>query len=415
MESSTVLARVEVPAVGLEDIEVGSLYAVLQQVTDRRKARGRRYEAAMLLVLILLAKMSGVKSMLGVADWVEYRAEWLRAVLPWKWPRFPCANTYTYLCNHVDGDEISEYIGKLFAHLYTPVLAATETTLPEGFGKEAAAQEEGPVLEHLALDGKSLRGSRRSGVVPQEAQFVVGLYNTTRGYMMRQIPIIGKGHERSAGLQLLSQVELQGKVVSADALHSQPKWCRRVLDQGGNYLIIAKANQSTLRSDIALLFSEEPRAWLPEEQASQTNKGHSRIEVRKLRVSSQLGEYLAPTWPGVQQVFQIERRIHRRGEPSTDWVYGMTSLPAAHLSPSQLLALVRQHWLIENRSHWRRDVTLGEDGCKVATGQAPHVLALLNNIILALLDYIGAPNAARQIRRFDALPDQALALLMHPL
>lgn len=415
MESSTVLATVEVPALDLESIEVESLYAALQRVTDRRKARGRRYEAAMLLVLILLAKMSGVKSMLGIADWVDYRAEWLRAVLPWKWSRFPCANTYTYLCNHVDGDEISEQTGELFARLYRPVLAEAGATLPEGLGKEASAQEDVPVLEHLALDGKSLRGSRRSGFAPQEAQFVVGLYSTTRGYMMRQVPITGKGHERSAGLQLLNRMELQDKVVSADALHSQPKWCQQILDQSGDYLVIAKANQSTLRSDIALLFSEEPRPWLPEEQASQTNKGHGRIEVRKLRVSSQLSEYLAPTWPGVQQVFQIERRIYRRGIPSTDWVYGMTSLPATHLSPSQLLALVREHWLIENHSHWRRDVTLGEDGCKVSTGQAPQVLALLNNIVLALVDYIGAPNAARQIRLFDAVPAQALSLLMHPL
>ena len=93
----------------------------------------------------------------------------------------------------------------------------------------------------------------------------------------------------------------------------------------------------------------------------------------------------------------------------------MTSLPASILSPQQLLTLVRQHWHIENRSHWRRDVTLGEDACKVATGQAPQVLAGLNNVVLAIIDFLGVSNTARQLRLFDATPADALALLMQPL
>ena len=93
----------------------------------------------------------------------------------------------------------------------------------------------------------------------------------------------------------------------------------------------------------------------------------------------------------------------------------MTSLPPELLPPDALLALVRHHWCIENRAHWRRDVTLGEDACKVTCGQAPQVLAALNNVVLALLDLLGVKNAARQIRAFAAAPADALELLMQPL
>ena len=416
MESSTVFDRIVVPVADVETIVVESLYESLQQVMDLRKARGRRYEAALVLVLVMLAKLSGVRSMLGVADWVEFRCDWLRTVLPWSRQCFPCANTYTYVCEHIDLQDLNEKAGEFFARLCVPAPGPNVSGAPEAQGvEEMAPIQTHRGQEHLALDGKSLRGSRRvSGAGAQDAQFVLGLYNISHRYMMRQVAIAGKGQERATGLQLISQLDLAGKLVSADALHTQPKWCRQILAQNGDYLIIAKGNQSTLRADIALLFSEEPRPWLREAQVTKTGKAHGRLEVRQMRVSSELSNYLAPTWPDVQQVFQIERRIVRQGIQSIEWVYGMTSLPASLLPPAALLQAVREHWHIENRSHWRRDVTLGEDACKVAQGQVPQVLAALNNIVLAIIDFLGAPNAARQLRRFDASPAEALALLMDP-
>ena len=334
-------------------------------------------------------------------------------VLPWPRSRFPCANTYTYLCNHIELCELDRSIGDFFAQL--GVCAATSPGEEQRAGSEGETMSKERGQEHLALDGKSLRGSRRTWPEPVAAQFVLGLYNTSKHYMLRQMPIPGKGHEQTAGIELLSQLDLHGYVVSADALHTQPRWCQQVLTQGGDYLVIAKHNQPQLYTDIALLFSEEPRPWLPEAQASQTDKGHGRIEVRTVRTSAELGEYLAAKWPGVQQVFLIERRIRRCGKLIVERTYGMTSLPSYLLPAPELLALVRRHWFIENRAHWRRDVTLGEDACKVMTGQAPQLLATLNNIVLAILDFLGVENAARQIRAFDASPADALALLMQPL
>ena len=93
-------------------------------------------------------------------------------------------------------------------------------------------------------------------------------------------------------------------------------------------------------------------------------------------------------------------------------VYGLTSLPPKRADPARLLQLNRAHWHIENRLHWRRDVTLGEDHCQVRKGQVPQVLAALNNAVLALANALHISNLAAQMRVFNAHPERALALLL---
>ena len=82
---------------------------------------------------------------------------------------------------------------------------------------------------------------------------------------------------------------------------------------------------------------------------------------------------------------------------------------------ARLLALVRAHWKIENRLHWRRDVTLREDHSQVRKGEAPRILALLNSFLLALLDLFGVSNVPKQMRPFDAQPLLAVRLLLGSL
>ncbi|OQA12922.1 MAG: Transposase DDE domain protein [Chloroflexi bacterium ADurb.Bin360] len=317
----------------------------------------------------------------------------------------PCANTYRYVSDHIDVAELNAVLGEYFAALsskQTPEVQPTEAVIGE--------------RTHLALDGKSLRGTRRSGEASKATVHMVGLYNVTTSFMWKQQVAAGKGQERKAALLLLEPLTLYDSVVSADALHTQPKWAQAVLDRGGDYLLIAKRNQSELREAIALLFSQPPRPRLfPEGEARTVDKAHGRLEIRHLRVSSELSEYLAPRWPQVAQVFQIQRTITRHGKTTQELVYGLTSLNAQQASPPQLLTLVRHHWHIENRAHWRRDVTLGEDACRVTVGQVPQVLAALNNCVLAIVDFLQQPNLAAATRFFTARPQRALDLLLLPL
>lgn len=115
------------------------------------------------------------------------------------------------------------------------------------------------------------------------------------------------------------------------------------------------------------------------------------------------------------QAFEIRRRTTLPRSCRQQVVYGITSLPPSLAGPARLLELVRTHWHIENRSHSRRDVTLGEDASHIRTAGAPLALAALHGVVLALMDWLGVSNVASEMRRFCARPHEALALLLGPL
>ena len=118
-------------------------------------------------------------------------------------------------------------------------------------------------------------------------------------------------------------------------------------------------------------------------------------------------------WPGVGQVFELERvRVLPGGKAEVEVVHGITSLGRDRASAADLLALVRGHWGIENGLHHVRDETLGEDRCRVRTGSSPQVLAALRNAAVQLLEGVDAPSKAAATRRFHVHPEEALALLL---
>jgi hypothetical protein len=119
-------------------------------------------------------------------------------------------------------------------------------------------------------------------------------------------------------------------------------------------------------------------------------------------------------WPGLQQAFELIRTRTVRGETTREVSYGITSLPEHEANARKLLGLTRGHWGIENRLHYVRDVTLGEDGSRVRKGNAPPVLAAVRNAVIHLLAGVEAASTAAAIRRLNHHPEEALALLDLP-
>jgi predicted transposase YbfD/YdcC len=135
------------------------------------------------------------------------------------------------------------------------------------------------------------------------------------------------------------------------------------------------------------------------------------MEIRRLLSTTALNDYL--DWPGVGQVFELERvRVLKKDKTEVEAVYGITSLKRQEADARRLLGLVRGHWGIENGSHWVRDETLGEDRCRVRTGSGPQVLAALRNAAVHLLEGVDAPSKAAATRHFHVHPDEALSLLL---
>jgi hypothetical protein len=142
------------------------------------------------------------------------------------------------------------------------------------------------------------------------------------------------------------------------------------------------------------------------------DKGHGRREQRTLRTTTVLT--LHQKWPGLAQGFELTRQRTVKGVTTEEVVYGITSLKPEEATAKRLLGLTRGHWGIENKLHYVRDVTLGEDGCRVRKGTAPQVLAAVRNVVIHLLAGVEAASCAAAIRRLNNHPEEALALLDLP-
>ena len=119
------------------------------------------------------------------------------------------------------------------------------------------------------------------------------------------------------------------------------------------------------------------------------------------------------SWTGLKVVGKCYSERTEKGKKTVEVVYGITSLSREQADAEKLLALTRGHWGIENGSHYRRDVTLGEDASRIRKGDAPEVMASLRSAVIHLAQEVG-PNLATAIRTLGNCLSQALSLLGLP-
>lgn len=377
--------------------DIGSLYLRLLALTDPRKRRGRRYTLALVVVALLLAKLAGQDNPTEIADWVRHRGGLFVDLFQLKRTAMPHAATYRRLLTQ------------------PTLLSALEREFTAFLLSAPGAGQS----ERVTLDGKTLRG-----VVPLEngrGRHLLAVFLPAEGLVLCQVAVDDKSNEIPAARQALKTLKLQGKIVTADALHTQRELSELVVAAGAHYVWTVKDNQPALRREIELLF--QPEHCLPGtspvitdlQTATTVNKGHGRLETRCLTVSRLLAE--SSNWPHLAQVFRLERTVQRikTGESYTEVVYGVTSLPAAEASPARLLQIVREHWGIENKLHWRRDALFHEDQTRTKSPTFGQALAAVNNWVIGLACRLGWTNLAQARRFFDAHPDEALKALISPL
>lgn len=201
--------------------------------------------------------------------------------------------------------------------------------------------------------------------------------------------------ELGAARELTAELlPVPGNLITGDTLYCQREYCRQIREAGGDYLVVVKKNQPELYEDIALAFGQRVwrRVWRGEyREARRDNRHGGRRERRRLWATGVLNGYL--DWPGVGQVCRVESLVREKGKSRKEVRCVITSL-GDEVSAGKLLEYVRGHWEIENRLHWVRDVTLGEDASRVRVGAAPQVMAVLRNIMLGLLRSCGCQNIA---------------------
>jgi predicted transposase YbfD/YdcC len=376
--------------------DLGSVYEGLSRITDKRKARGKIYRLETILMIIVLAKLSGEDKPTGIAEWGKHHGEEIMKLMQLKKSQMPSVNTYRRtLAEVVCREEVERMVGKY--------------------------NEDGEHGEVYGMDGKAVRGMRKKDEEGNE--YLLSVYDVKYWKVLAQVEVGRKENEISKAPKALECVEIGQKVVTGDAMHTQKALSAQIVKQGGDYVFPVKENQLSLYKNIQQLFAPEyPKAGFGKietdfQTVEKVNKGHGRLEKRILTTSEMLNSY--STWPGLAQVYRLERQFQwwRSGRcyrTSCEVEFGITSLSRKKTTPERLLCFRRNHWGIETGLHYRRDVTFKEDATRMTIGNSGKVMASINNLVIALIHQANFQNAAQARRWFAAhLPD-AFALLTTP-
>ncbi len=386
-----------------------SLAAAFADVPDPRRAASVRYPLAAILSLAVTALLANHHSVLAMAEWgARQRPEQLQA-LGFREGRSPCQSTLHRLFRTLDGPSLAQTLTRSFAAVAGPAVTT-----------DRGAAESPVALQGVAIDGKAQRGRLRFAADGPVHALSAFCHDT--GIVLAQEAITSTAEKGEAELTvapaLLDRLDWQGRVLTGDALFCQRELCQQVVKAGGDYVLVVKDNQPTLHADLQLLFDPPPHpAPLPltdRRTARTIDTGHGRRpDVRELTASTDLTGYL--DWPGVAQVVRIERTWRDRGQPKRAVHYAITSLPPDRGTPERLLGLKRGHWLIENRLHWRKDMTFGEDASLIHAGQGPAVMSHLRNAASNLLHHHGVQQVAARLRAHSQHPEEAITMVIGPL
>src|SRR6266446_7819931 len=365
------------------------LIEVFSDIADFRQARGKRHPLSAVLALACCAMLCGYRSYSAIAAWGRNYGTDIAHALGFT-HNTPCAATLHTIFRCVDREAFEAKVGA-----WAESVVATAPTAPEA-----------PEIA-IAIDGKTLRGSKKQGA-PETHLLSVVTHRT--GLTLTQQAVAAKTNEITEVETVLDSLVLKSRIVTMDALLTQRRVAQTIVEAEGDYVMIVKDNQPQLKADIALVFTLPPAG---DRQASvrTVDIGHGRIETRNLTTSAALVGY--SDWPGLAQVFEVGRHVvtQKTEQERVEVVYGVTSLRPERATPQRLLELVRGHWGIENKSHWVRDVTFDEDRSQVRCGHIPQMMAALRNTAIGLLWWAGHTNIAAACRRLAAQPAHALALI----
>jgi predicted transposase YbfD/YdcC len=329
----------------------------------------------------------------GIADWAKNYGEPWRTRLGFTYPKGPSQSTVQRVFARIAVETLESRLAQWTQRVVASLASAAETA---------------DALDGAAMDGKTLRMSARCGAADAH---LVSIFSHRLGAVLgdtaqRAPAVADKTNEITTSADALTMLMLTGVVITGDAMFTQRAIAETIVAAENDYLLAVKENQPTLHVEIVTLFADPDAAV---SVAEETTRHSQRIEQRRLRASAELVGYT--DWPGFAQVLAMERRVtnRRTGEIREEIAFAVTSLSAQRATPAQLLTLWREHWHIENKLHWVRDVTYGEDRSTVRAGAGPHVLAAMRNLAIGLLRLGGATNIAAACRRYAAQPAVALA------
>ena len=364
------LPRPEAP-----DLSIPKFFAKLR---DPRRAHRRLHRLQDIIVIALCAVIAGAQDWQQIETFGRKRRDWLSGFL--ELPNgIPSHDTFERVFNRLNP--------RAFQACFRDWVRAVSAALG---------------IKHVAIDGKTLRGSGSAQLGPLH---LVSAWATAQHLSLGQVAVDQKSNEITAIPKLLELLDLNGALVTIDAMGCQKAIAREIVDRGGHYALTVKDNQEHLLEDIQQVFEkaiDTAFAGLSHDTYETRERGHGREEYRCYTVlHSTEGIRDADAWADLTTIGMCYRERTVKGETTTEARYFIGDNRAGAKYYARGL---RHHWGIENNLHWQLDVNFGEDGNRVQRRNAAENLALLRRLSLSLLKAHPSPDSIAK-KRFAAALD----------
>ena len=338
------------------DLSIPKFFARLK---DPRRVHRRLHQLQDIIVVALCAVIAGAQDWQQVVTFGHKRLDWLRGFLE--------------LLHGIPSHDTFE---RVFDRLKPQAFQAC-------FRDWVQAVSAALRIKHIAIDGKTLRGSGSAKLGPLH---LVSAWASAQHLSLGQVAVDAQSNEITAIPALLELLELNGALVTIDAMGCQKAIAQKIVDQGGHYALTVKDNQEHLLEDIQQLFLkgfDTDFAGMDHDVYPTRERGHGREEYRCYTVlHTTEGIRHADAWANLTTVGMCYSERTVKGETSTEVRYFIGDKKA---SARYYASGLRRHWGIENNLHWQLDVNFAEDGNRVQKRNAAENLALLRRLSLSRL------------------------------